>query len=255
MLRTLSLSLCLLRKIGNGLYFFHYQWGHQPQSEPSRPYSREPAAYPLPWLREKKLWPAVSRIDDGKDILTCLKKYIQLSDYINEQPTEILTSLYDIFLFQLVLILLTCLQCDCPSVEEFVLQTYQRSLLHRNQIFLLAWAFYSSRRLAQAAVTVLNHVHVVSNLTLHTVFHSGSFESKGAITALWYLSLSVVAQNYIMNFVFLLEDDATNQLVEDSVNEKGALQSVLAASQTSPGSSHSPRLASSHYSPSQSTQH
>ena len=32
----------------------------------NRPYSREQAAYPLPWLREKKFWPTVSRIDDGK---------------------------------------------------------------------------------------------------------------------------------------------------------------------------------------------
>ncbi|KAF8665385.1 hypothetical protein AX16_000404 [Volvariella volvacea WC 439] len=31
----------------------------------NRPYSREEAAYPLPWLREKKFWPTVSRIDDG----------------------------------------------------------------------------------------------------------------------------------------------------------------------------------------------
>ena len=38
----------------------------------SRPYSRERAAFPLPWLREKKLWPSVSRIDDGKDILTLM---------------------------------------------------------------------------------------------------------------------------------------------------------------------------------------
>ncbi|KAL2260992.1 hypothetical protein VTK26DRAFT_4822 [Humicola hyalothermophila] len=29
-----------------------------------RPYSREKAAYPLPWLREKKFWPSVARIDD-----------------------------------------------------------------------------------------------------------------------------------------------------------------------------------------------
>ncbi|KAI0172812.1 glycine dehydrogenase [Hypoxylon sp. FL1284] len=29
-----------------------------------RPYSREKAAYPLPWLREKKFWPTVTRIDD-----------------------------------------------------------------------------------------------------------------------------------------------------------------------------------------------
>jgi glycine dehydrogenase len=31
-----------------------------------RPYSRETAAYPLPWLKEKKFWPTVARVDDGK---------------------------------------------------------------------------------------------------------------------------------------------------------------------------------------------
>jgi glycine dehydrogenase len=30
-----------------------------------RPYSREKAAYPLPFLREKKFWPTVTRLDDG----------------------------------------------------------------------------------------------------------------------------------------------------------------------------------------------
>ncbi|KAL2121738.1 hypothetical protein VTJ04DRAFT_2193 [Mycothermus thermophilus] len=30
-----------------------------------RPYSREKAAYPLPWLREKKFWPSVARVDDA----------------------------------------------------------------------------------------------------------------------------------------------------------------------------------------------
>ena len=29
-----------------------------------RPYSREQAAYPPPWVRESKFWPAVSRIDN-----------------------------------------------------------------------------------------------------------------------------------------------------------------------------------------------
>ncbi|RDW56455.1 glycine dehydrogenase [Coleophoma cylindrospora] len=29
-----------------------------------RPYSREEAAYPLPWLKEKKFWPTVTRIND-----------------------------------------------------------------------------------------------------------------------------------------------------------------------------------------------
>jgi glycine dehydrogenase len=28
-----------------------------------RPYSREQAAFPAPWLRERKFWPAVARID------------------------------------------------------------------------------------------------------------------------------------------------------------------------------------------------
>lgn len=32
----------------------------------NRPYSREAAAYPLPYLVEKKFWPSVTRVDDGK---------------------------------------------------------------------------------------------------------------------------------------------------------------------------------------------
>jgi glycine dehydrogenase len=31
-----------------------------------RPYTREQAAYPLPWLKEKKFWPSVTRLDDSK---------------------------------------------------------------------------------------------------------------------------------------------------------------------------------------------
>lgn len=31
----------------------------------NRPYTREQAAYPLPYLKEKKFWPAVTRVDDG----------------------------------------------------------------------------------------------------------------------------------------------------------------------------------------------
>ena len=30
----------------------------------NRPYSREQAAFPAPWLKESKFWPFVSRIDD-----------------------------------------------------------------------------------------------------------------------------------------------------------------------------------------------
>ncbi|KIP02082.1 hypothetical protein PHLGIDRAFT_79656 [Phlebiopsis gigantea 11061_1 CR5-6] len=35
-------------------------------AEWNRPYSREAAAFPMPWLRERKFWPTVSRIDDGE---------------------------------------------------------------------------------------------------------------------------------------------------------------------------------------------
>lgn len=31
-----------------------------------RCYGRGRAAFPLPWLREKKFWPSVARVDDGK---------------------------------------------------------------------------------------------------------------------------------------------------------------------------------------------
>ena len=47
---------------------------------PCRPYSRETAAYPVSWLREKKFWPSISRIDDAYGDLNLI--------------------------------------CDCPSVEE-----------------------------------------------------------------------------------------------------------------------------------------
>ena len=35
-------------------------------SEWDRSYTRDQAAYPLPWLLEKKFWPSVTRLDDGK---------------------------------------------------------------------------------------------------------------------------------------------------------------------------------------------
>ncbi|KIY51285.1 glycine dehydrogenase [Fistulina hepatica ATCC 64428] len=49
-------------------------------AEWNRPYSRETAAYPLPWLKENKFWPTTSRVDDAYGDLH--------------------------------------LVCDCPSVEE-----------------------------------------------------------------------------------------------------------------------------------------
>ena len=46
-----------------------------------RPYSRERAAYPLQWLREKKFWPTVARIDDG---MSC---YVKLLRFTNSIPS------------------------------------------------------------------------------------------------------------------------------------------------------------------------
>ena len=39
----------------------------------AHPYSREAAAYPLEWVRERKFWPPVSRIDNvyGDRHLVC----------------------------------------------------------------------------------------------------------------------------------------------------------------------------------------
>ena len=34
----------------------------------ARSYNREQAAYPLPYLREKKFWPTVTRLDDGESV-------------------------------------------------------------------------------------------------------------------------------------------------------------------------------------------
>lgn len=52
-------------------------------SEWNRPYSRQTAVYPLPWLMEKKFWPTVSRVDDAYGDLN--------------------------------------LVCDCPSVEDLAI--------------------------------------------------------------------------------------------------------------------------------------
>jgi len=63
-----------------------------------RPYSRQSAAYPLPWLREKKFWPSVSRIDDAFGDLNLIVS-ISLRHCIH----RVLKHIH---------------QCDCPSVEE-----------------------------------------------------------------------------------------------------------------------------------------
>jgi len=34
-------------------------------TEWNRPYSREQAAFPAPWVKQSKFWPSVSRIDEA----------------------------------------------------------------------------------------------------------------------------------------------------------------------------------------------
>ena len=47
------------------------------------PYAREKAAFPLRWIRENKLWPAVARLDDvyGDRNLVC--SYLPIEEYRN----------------------------------------------------------------------------------------------------------------------------------------------------------------------------
>lgn len=47
-----------------------------------RPYTREQAAYPLPWLREAKFWPSVTRLDDtyGDTNLFCSCDPVELEE-------------------------------------------------------------------------------------------------------------------------------------------------------------------------------
>ena len=66
-------------------------------AEWNRPYSREKAAYPLPYLKEKKFWPTVSRVDDAFGDINLV-----VSAFVTFLSCNCLQSL----------------QCDCPSVEE-----------------------------------------------------------------------------------------------------------------------------------------
>lgn len=49
-----------------------------------RPYSREKAAYPAPWTRESKFWPAVSRINNAYGDRNLVCSCAPLSDYAEE---------------------------------------------------------------------------------------------------------------------------------------------------------------------------
>jgi glycine dehydrogenase len=50
---------------GNVLKMAPHTQGDLLRDDWDRSYTRQQAAYPLPWLREKKFWPSVTRVDDG----------------------------------------------------------------------------------------------------------------------------------------------------------------------------------------------
>jgi glycine dehydrogenase len=51
---------------GNVLKMAPHTQGDLLRDDWDRCYTRQQAAYPLPWLREKKFWPSVTRVDDGE---------------------------------------------------------------------------------------------------------------------------------------------------------------------------------------------
>ncbi len=55
-------------------------------SEWTHPYTREQAAFPLPWVRQAKFWPAVGRIDNpyGDRHLVCA--CVPVEDYVETAP-------------------------------------------------------------------------------------------------------------------------------------------------------------------------
>jgi glycine dehydrogenase len=55
------------------------------QNDWDRPYTREQAAYPLPWLREKKFWPTVARVDDAYGDLNLFCTCAPMEDYIEQK--------------------------------------------------------------------------------------------------------------------------------------------------------------------------
>lgn len=57
------------------------------------PYSREKAAYPLPFVRERKFWPAASRIDSAYGDRNLMCSCIPVAEYQEEEKTpEVITS-------------------------------------------------------------------------------------------------------------------------------------------------------------------
>ncbi|MGF1534305.1 MAG: aminomethyl-transferring glycine dehydrogenase subunit GcvPB [Bernardetiaceae bacterium] len=52
-----------------------------------RPYTREEAAYPLPWVADRKFWPAVSRVDNAYGDRNLICSCIPVSEYAEAEET------------------------------------------------------------------------------------------------------------------------------------------------------------------------
>ena len=56
------------------------EWNHS--------YSRNRAAYPLPYTKEKKFWPAVGRIDSAYGDRNLVCSCVSVSEYVEEAVLE-----------------------------------------------------------------------------------------------------------------------------------------------------------------------
>ena len=52
-----------------------------------RSYSREKAVFPLPFVKENKFWPSVSRIDNAYGDRNLVCSCLPIEDYLEEQHT------------------------------------------------------------------------------------------------------------------------------------------------------------------------
>jgi glycine dehydrogenase len=71
-----------------------------------RPYTREKAAYPVAWLKEKKFWPSVARVDDSEFLLLLFLFFSWFPTLVNVFA-NCLVAYGDLNLF-----------CTCPPVED-----------------------------------------------------------------------------------------------------------------------------------------
>jgi glycine dehydrogenase len=55
-------------------------------------YSRERAAYPVPWLKEHKFWPAVARVDNVYGDRNIFCSCPPVENFVEQQPAQIISS-------------------------------------------------------------------------------------------------------------------------------------------------------------------